>query len=116
MTNDEFPARFDRETSPGLLTSGNRHTPMRSPPAEPDSPGEWGRYLRAVRRHKWLVLSVSLIATAAGAALAIFVLKPVYAARASVWVQVPSARYGRDPGPIWSGQLPISSGWTELLR
>src|SRR5213080_4844069 len=35
--------------------------------------------------------------------------------RATVWIQVP-ARPTRDEGPIWSGQLPISSGWTDLLH
>src|SRR5437879_13310540 len=35
--------------------------------------------------------------------------------RATVWVQVP-LRPARDEGPIWSGQLPISSGWMDLLQ
>src|SRR6266513_528055 len=41
--------------------------------------------------------------------------KPSYVARATVWVQVP-LRPARDEGPIWSGQLPISSGWMDLLQ
>ena len=116
MTNDELPARFDRDISPALLTSGSRAAVARSAPAEPDLAGEWGRYLRAVRRHKWLVLGVTLLGALGGVALAVLVMQPTYAARATVWVQVPAARYGREPGPIWSGQLPISSGWAELLR
>src|SRR5207302_209678 len=41
--------------------------------------------------------------------------KPSYVGRATVWVQVP-LRPARDEGPIWSGQLPISSGWMDLLQ
>src|SRR6266536_2937782 len=116
MTNDDhLLARFDRETSPALLTSGKRRAVARAAPVEPDG-DEWGRYLRAVRRHKWLVLGATLLGAAAGVALAVLVMEPTYVARATVWVQVPSARFAREPGPIWSGQLPISSGWAELLR
>src|SRR6267154_2748770 len=117
MTSDDhLPARFDHETSPPLLTSGTRQAVARAAPGEPDSLDEWGRYLRAVRRHKWLVLGATLLGAAAGVALAVLAVQPTYVARATVWVQVPAARYGREPGPIWSGQLPISSGWAELLR
>ncbi|HXL54304.1 MAG TPA: polysaccharide biosynthesis tyrosine autokinase [Gemmatimonadales bacterium] len=117
MTSDDhLPARFDDETSPPLLTSGTRQAVARAAPGEPDSLDEWGRYLRAVRRHKWLVLGATLLGAAAGVALAVLAVQPTYVARATVWVQVPAARYGREPGPIWSGQLPISSGWAELLR
>src|SRR5439155_1593656 len=36
----------------------------------------------------------------------------------TVWIQVPSARARdiRDRGPIWQGQLPITSGWMDLLQ
>src|SRR2546422_8219129 len=44
-----------------------------------------------------------------------YALPPNYAARATVWIQVP-AHQVRDEGPIWSGQLPISSGWIDLIR
>src|SRR5438552_2618233 len=38
--NDELPARFDRDTSPALLTSGSRPGVARSAPAEPDLAGK----------------------------------------------------------------------------
>src|SRR2546430_9840486 len=82
--NDELPARFDRDTSPALLTSGSRPGVARSAPAEPDLAGEWGRYLRAVRRHKWLVLGVTLLGALGGVALAVLVMQSTYAARATV--------------------------------
>src|SRR5882672_5985867 len=81
----------------------------------PDQPAaEWQRYLAAALRFKWVVLGVTLAFTALGV-LAAVLIKPTYVARATVWVQVP-IRPARDEGPIWSGQLPISSGWMDLLQ
>jgi len=116
MTIDDVPARFGRAAIPELPAPRERHAAVRYTPTGPEWFSEWRRYWRSIRRHKWLVLGVTLLGTVAGVVLAIFVLKPSYAARATVWIQVPAARLGRDPGPIWSGQLPISSGWLDLLR
>jgi capsular exopolysaccharide synthesis family protein len=84
-----------------------------SPPIDQPA-AEWQRYLAAALRFKWVVLGVTLAATALGLLGAVLV-KPTYVARATVWVQVP-IRPARDEGPIWSGQLPISSGWMDLLQ
>src|SRR2546421_10663697 len=87
--------------------------PCTLPPALPPT-AEWQRYLAAALRFKWVVLGVTLACTALGVLGALLV-KPSYVARATVWVQVP-LRPARDEGPIWSGQLPISSGWIDLLE
>jgi len=77
---------------------------------------DWRRYLAAVGRFKWLVLAVTLAVTGLGAVVALR-LEPTYVARATVWIQVPTRPNSpRDEGPIWSGQLPISSGWRDLLQ
>jgi len=102
------PKRIAR--SPGAATAVASWNPR--PPDQP--PAEWQRYLAAAVRFKWLVLGVTLACTALGVLAAILV-KPTYVARATVWVQVP-IRPARDEGPIWSGQLPISSGWMDLLQ
>jgi len=116
MTIDDVPARFDRAAVRALPAGEDRHAAVRPTPPESEWLGEWRPYLRAIRRHKWLVLSVTLLGAVAGVALSIFMLQPSYVARATVWIQVAPARLVRDPGPIWSGQLPISSGWVDLLR
>src|SRR3989454_2948457 len=87
------------------------------PRPDPEPLAEWRRYLMAARRYRWLVFGVTLLGTAAGIGLSLL-LPPTYLARATVWVQVPSghARDARDRGPIWQGQLPISSGWMDLLQ
>src|SRR5438876_12392643 len=113
MTTGSLPARLDTPKA------ADRNAVARPAPALPPDAGDWladaQRYLRSVRRHKWLVLSLTLFATAAGVELSMYALPPNYAARATVWIQVP-ARQARDEGPIWSGHLPISSGWIDLIR
>ncbi len=101
------------------LTRFRSSAPAPAPAALPAFPQPepipgWWRYLAAVRRFKWLVLGTTLGATALGAAGSWF-LRPTYAAQATIWVQVPN-RPARDEGPIWQGQLPISSGWMDLLQ
>jgi len=103
------PNRIARSPAP----PGAGVVPWTLPPALPPA-AEWQRYLAAALRFKWVVLGVTLACTALGVLGALLV-KPTYVARATVWVQVP-LRPARDEGPIWSGQLPISSGWMDLLQ
>src|SRR5213082_1190351 len=84
-----------------------------SEPEQPQ-PAEWLRYLAAVRRFGWLVLAVTLAATGLGVGAAML-LPPSYVTQAIVWIRVPNKEV-RNEGPIWQGQLPISSGWIELLQ
>src|SRR6266704_5436875 len=85
-----------------------------SPPPADRPASEWQHYLAAALRFKWVVLGVTVGFTALGV-LGALIIKPTYVARATVWVQVP-IRPAKDEGPIWSGQLPISSGWMDLLQ
>src|SRR6266699_2446880 len=85
-----------------------------SPPPADRPASEWQHYLAAALRFKWVVLGVTVGFTALGV-LGALIIKPTYVARATVWVQAP-LRPARDEGPIWSGQLPISSGWIDLLQ
>ena len=82
---------------------------------EPPPLAQWPRYIAAAMRYKWLVVGATLLATAAGVG-ASFLLAPEYVARATVWISISAHPAPRDQGPIWSGQLPISTGWTDLLR
>jgi capsular exopolysaccharide synthesis family protein len=69
------------------------------------------RYLAAVRRHRWLVLGVTLVGGVLGLAASRFV-DPTYQAQATLWVEQP----GQDKqGPIQTDQLLESSGWRDLL-
>src|SRR5206468_10637398 len=115
MTMDHLPTRFEEPTAPAWQASGTGYAVGRAAAGESDWLDEIGRYLRAVRRNKWLVLGTTLLCAGAGIVLARVKLQPTFIARASVWIQVPSAHVAREPGPIWSGQLPRSSGWEELV-
>src|SRR6266496_218178 len=119
MTTDGFPARLDTTRSERLSPLGDRKAAARHAAPPPLDGGDWladaQRYLRSVRRHKWLVLTLTLASTVAGVELSVYALAPNYTARATVWIQVP-AHQARDEGPIWSGRLPISSGWIDLIR
>ncbi len=72
------------------------------------------RIAAAVVRFKWILALVTVLGTAAGFVLTRFV-DPTYAARATLWVDVPDMRT-RDQGPIQSDQLVGSSGWVDLLE
>src|SRR2546426_11063104 len=113
LSTDPLPLEPHRiARSPATPGAGVAPWPL-PPPRLLPAP-EWQRYLAAALRFKWVVLGATLACTALGVVGAIL-LKPTYVARATVWVQVP-IRPARDEGPIWSGQLPISSGWMDLLQ
>lgn len=75
------------------------------------------RYLGAVMRHKWWILALLLLGSAAG----YFASERVpaeYVAQATIWIERSgNQRSGTvDAGPIRSSQLLESSAWTDLLR
>src|SRR6266700_3396464 len=103
MTTGSLPTLLDTAQSRRLSAGGDPNAAARQARPTPPDGGDWlgeaRRYLRSVRRHKWLVLSLTSFATAAGVELSMYALPPNYAARATVWSQVP-----------------ISSGWIDLIR
>jgi succinoglycan biosynthesis transport protein ExoP len=91
-----------------------------SPPSTPSLPDEetgpdWRRLASALFRFKWVV--ILMMAAGLGAAVAATrVLRPVYVAQASVWVDVPDRRGGADRGPLRPGVLLDADAWVELLK
>ena len=85
----------------------------------PSAEGDWladaRRYLIAIQRYRWMVFGLSALGLLVGFAFAGVVLAPGYAARASLWIHGPAGQEG-EPGPLWSGRLPISAGWSDLVR
>ncbi|HKI94207.1 MAG TPA: polysaccharide biosynthesis tyrosine autokinase [Gemmatimonadales bacterium] len=84
---------------------------------ESEGGANWRRYVAAVLRYKWLVLTITVLGIGAGVAGSRF-LKPVYTAQATIWVQSPARGGGgqAQQGPIRPEQLLEQSGWTDLLR
>ncbi len=73
------------------------------------------RPLAAVRRYKWLIAVVFLLATVAGLA-ATRLITPVYEVRATVWIASETPQDDRRVGPIRTGELLNPSAWIELFR
>ena len=79
------------------------------------APNPLERPLAAVRRFKWLIAGLVVLAAAAGVA-GTRLITPQYEVRATVWIaaETPDARAGT--GPIRSGELLRSGAWIELFR
>ncbi len=86
-------------------------------PADPETGIDWPRVLGAVMRFKWLILSVTLLGTAVGAAATRF-LRPEYLGRTTIWIDEADRRDpNRGPsGPIRPSHLLDSQAWVDLLR
>ena len=79
---------------------------------------DWRRVWGAVRRFKWLILSVTVLGTAAGVVAARFA-KPEYLAQATIWIDQADREENRrdaDRGPIRSGHLLEPEAWVDLLQ
>ena len=76
---------------------------------------DWRRYWAAIRRHKWLVLLVTVAGTAAGVGATRFI-TPQYVAQSTIWIEIVQRGGGLSPGPIRTGQLVSDYGWIDLLK
>jgi succinoglycan biosynthesis transport protein ExoP len=80
---------------------------------------DWARVFAAARRYKVLVASVTVVGTLGGLVIG-KILKPVYEAQATIWIQSSDQERDRgrvDQGPIQSAQLlGTSGGWLDMIR
>ncbi|HEY8831145.1 MAG TPA: GNVR domain-containing protein, partial [Gemmatimonadaceae bacterium] len=85
------------------------------PPSVPAIPRpSFERPLSAMRRYKWLMLGVLLLAIPGGI-LATNLVKPQYEVRATIWIE-PQSQGQSASGPIRPQELLASTAWVELLR
>jgi len=105
-----FPAKPNR--LPGPLARASRPS-ARPPDAPPDV--DWGRYRTAIRRFKWPVIAATLIGTLGGIVASRFI-NPVYAARASIWIEGANQKPPAPRGTAGSGDLLATTGWMDLSR
>jgi polysaccharide biosynthesis transport protein len=91
---------------------------MPYPPPSPEESGtgrsKVGRIIAAVLRYRWLVLAVTVAATAAGFGLSRTV-TPLYDVQSTIWISKDTPE-ARAAGPIRADGLLVGSAWTELLR
>ncbi len=113
----------DETAYPPALASSGAFAPVPHrgglPGVTPAPMGDWGRILRAVSRYKVLLAGITVVGTLAGLG-ASRLLKPVYQARATIWIQVTDRDADRaqgQQGPIQSAQLlGTPGGWLDLIR
>jgi capsular exopolysaccharide synthesis family protein len=93
------------EVSPGLRAD-------LAPPAYADEEFsiDWGRYIAALRRYKWMILGLTLLGTV-GAVFGSRFINPDYTASAKIWIE-PNPGRG---GPIRAPGLLSEFAWSELL-
>ncbi|UCG85484.1 MAG: polysaccharide biosynthesis tyrosine autokinase [Gemmatimonadota bacterium] len=115
--SEHVPALPD---SPAVPEAGGR-APLTQPqpawaqvPPEPDRVRDWGRYVSAMLRRKWLILLAVGMGTSAGVVGSRFI-DLDYMAEASIWIESAAAR-DASGGPIGSVQLLENYAWVELLR
>ncbi len=82
-----------------------------APEAREDGGVPWARYISAVKRHKWLILLLTIAGTGLGIASTRF-LHPVYTATATIFIE----RAPEAGGPIRPAGLLETSAWVDLLR
>jgi polysaccharide biosynthesis transport protein len=83
-----------------------------SGPEGETSDGGMQRYIAAVLRHKWLILTLGILGGLAGS----FVVQgqePIYQVTAQIWMQQEQAG---PAAPIRTGQLLSRTGWLDLIR
>jgi succinoglycan biosynthesis transport protein ExoP len=86
---------------PGLLSG----------PVEPREEGvNWGRYVSALKRYRWLMLLIILIGSTAGIVATRFI-PPSYTAQTTIWVESQNSK-----GPLRPTELLQESNWIDLLR
>jgi succinoglycan biosynthesis transport protein ExoP len=96
---------------PAQLQPGWGHGAVPAPTV-PRPPFE--RPMSAIRRHKWVMLGILVLALVGGVVATRFV-KPQYEVRATIWIE-PETPMSDASGPIRSRELLNSSAWVELLR
>ena len=92
-------------------------TPMLAAPGNqgpaPQAVNQFARLFAAVKRHKWVVLALTLVGTVGGV-VATRLIKPQFEAYATVFLSG-DIRRGND-GPIRSQEMIQQQGWIELLN
>jgi succinoglycan biosynthesis transport protein ExoP len=104
------PDRGPSQATPEIWTEGASLGSLAPPPPLPEPGMQWGRYVSALRRYKWLMLTVVVTGAALSVGATRF-LEPEYSASATIFIESPPDA----AGPIRAGELLRSTGWIDLL-
>lgn len=109
LTPSPPPEHPQGTTSPAPLQAASR-PPAPEPFGTDDQGVDWGRYLAAARRYKWMILALTVLGTM-GAVFGSRFIKPEYATSAKIWIEPSPGR----AGPIQAPGLLKQRAWEELL-
>ena len=109
MSDDSAPLQLVQSQS---NTAVEAAAPALPPVSLPGQPLERAR--GAVRRYKWLMLAVILVAIAGGLVATRFV-EPVYDVNATIWIQAETPM-SQKVGAFRTEELLNSGAWVELLK
>jgi len=105
-----LPALLSPEPSHPLTSYPDAGVP--AGPTEPREEGvNWGRYVSALKRHRWLMLLIIVMGSTAGVVATRFI-PPSYMANATIWVESQAGKQG----PLRPTELLQESNWIDLLR
>jgi succinoglycan biosynthesis transport protein ExoP len=108
MADEVKSMQLVAEPAPLPQVEGWGNAPTLAPPRS-----AFERPLAAIRRYKWLFVTVVVIATAGGVVATRFV-KPEYEVHATVWIASQTPQ--EAGGPIRSRELLNPTAWVDLLR
>ena len=115
MTTSDQPAALPSlPVRVGPAAVGPTRTVIEPELADLEGGLDWQRVLGAMARFRWLILTATVIGTAAGV-VATRLLKPEYLAQATIWIDE-TERRSVATGPIRTGQLLDPEAWVDLLR
>lgn len=81
----------------------------------PAAPRTLDRNVSILRRYKWVVVGVTLLALAIGIVLSRQI-RPTYEVAATIWIQPKADDADRASGPMRTRELLNTRAWTELLK
>lgn len=108
LVPSESPESLQSATAEGQLPTA--YEPGFGGQDEGDSPVNWGRYIAAIKRYKWLILAVTILGTGIGVVATRF-LQPVYTVQSTIWIELPPS----DAGPLRPEGIVKGENWVELL-
>jgi polysaccharide biosynthesis transport protein len=123
MKNSIVPLELSSETAPVLGTgpaAPAAYNPQEwgFPPQEPAETGGMGakfrRYIAALKRFWWLIISLTILGTAGGVFATQFI-HPTYEAQGMLWI-ADVVTQGGGPNPVKNSNLLPNGSWVELFR
>lgn len=113
MSDSNLPSSYTLHSSPELTQAAHgRPSPgMARPMGAVDEGLPWGRYIAAIKRHKWLIIALGVLGTGAGVVVSRLI-PAEYEVQATIWITGTTS----ERGPIRPDETFSSASWVELFK